>query len=96
MKTAGSRAWHGLAADAARLFVPIARERVGHGREPGTYLVCTVHREANVRPDRLARIVDGLNRLSEPIVFPAHPRTRAALEGVAASGYGGRGPRTAR
>src|SRR5205807_4844935 len=34
----------------------------------------------NVRPERLRRIVEGLNRLNEPIVFPAHPRTRRALE----------------
>jgi UDP-GlcNAc3NAcA epimerase len=63
-------------ADAARLFAPLAP----HGRrEPGSYLLCTVHREANVRPERLARIVEGLNRLEEPVVFPAHPRTRSAL-----------------
>jgi UDP-GlcNAc3NAcA epimerase len=63
-------------ADATRLFGPLARRT----REPGTYLLCTVHREANVRPDRLARIVEGLNRLPEPVVFPVHPRTRRALE----------------
>ena len=62
-------------ADAARLFAPLAPRP----RAPRTYLLCTVHREANVRPERLARIVEGLNRLEEPIVFPAHPRTRAAL-----------------
>jgi UDP-GlcNAc3NAcA epimerase len=63
-------------ADAARLFAPLAP--TGQ-REPGTYLLCTVHREANVRPERLARIVEGLNALDEPVVFPAHPRTRTAL-----------------
>ena len=49
------------------------------GVEPGSYLAATLHREANVRPVRLARIADGLNRLEEPVVFAAHPRTRAAL-----------------
>jgi UDP-GlcNAc3NAcA epimerase len=63
-------------ADAARLFAPLAPEG---GREAGSYLLCTVHREANLRPDRLVRIVEGLNRLEEPVVFPAHPRTRVAL-----------------
>jgi UDP-GlcNAc3NAcA epimerase len=48
--------------------------------EPGSYLVATVHREANVKQPRLGRIVEGLNRLDEPIAFPAHPRTRAALD----------------
>jgi UDP-GlcNAc3NAcA epimerase len=70
-------------ADANRRLVPIARERSrileDLALEPGRYLVATVHREANVRPDRLARIADGLSRLPEPVVFPAHPRTRAAL-----------------
>jgi UDP-GlcNAc3NAcA epimerase len=67
-------------ADAARLFAPLARERVSIKREPGTYLVATVHREANVAQPRLGRIVEGLNRLDEPLVFPVHPRTRTALE----------------
>jgi UDP-N-acetylglucosamine 2-epimerase len=76
-------------ADANRLFGPIARERsdvlARLGVEPGGYVLVTVHREANVRPERLARIVEGLNRLEEPIVFPAHPRTRAALAGLRTS-----------
>jgi UDP-N-acetylglucosamine 2-epimerase len=53
-----------------------------HGLEPGTYLFATVHREANVRPERLARIAEGLNRLRDPVVFSAHPRTRAALANI--------------
>src|SRR5690349_17694492 len=72
--------------DALRLFAPIARRRSRVldelGVEPGRYLVCTVHREANVRPERLARIVEGLNRIEQRIVFPAHPRTRPLLEGL--------------
>jgi UDP-GlcNAc3NAcA epimerase len=63
-------------ADATRLFAPLAP---AGRREPGSYLLCTIHREANVRPERLTRIVSGLNRLTEPVVFPAHPRTRTAL-----------------
>ena len=74
-------------ADATRLFAPIARERSSalerFGVEPDGYVVVTVHREANVtRPERLDRIVEGLRRIDEPIVFPAHPRTRAALDAV--------------
>jgi UDP-N-acetylglucosamine 2-epimerase len=70
-------------ADACFRFAPIARERsqilerLGLG--PGTYVVATIHREANVRPERLARIVDGIGRVAEPVVFPAHPRTRSLL-----------------
>ncbi len=72
-------------ADASFRLAPIARERSTIlerlGLEPGTYVVATVHREANVVQPRLGRIVDALNRLDEPVVFPAHPRTRAALDG---------------
>jgi UDP-GlcNAc3NAcA epimerase len=71
-------------ADANFRLAPVARRRSGVlerlGLEPGGYAVATLHREANVRPDRLARIVGGLGRLTEPVVFPAHPRTRAVLE----------------
>ncbi len=70
-------------ADAAVRFAPLARERSGVldelGVEPGRYVVATVHREANVRPDRLARILDGLARVDEPVILPAHPRTRATI-----------------
>jgi UDP-N-acetylglucosamine 2-epimerase len=71
-------------ADACFALAPIARERSSilaeHGLEPGAYVVATIHREANVRPERLARIVDGLARIGERVVFPAHPRTRTTLE----------------
>ncbi len=67
-------------ADASRLFAPLARERVQLDElEPGRYAIATVHRLANVSQPRLGRIVEGLSRLDEPVVFPAHPRTRAAL-----------------
>ena len=70
-------------ADACFQFEPIARERSTvlrrHELTPGAYVAATIHREANVQPDRLARIVDGLGRLGERVIFPAHPRTRAAL-----------------
>src|SRR6266508_831520 len=47
--------------------------------EPGRYVLATIHREANVRPDRLARILDGLGRVDERVVLPAHPRTRSVI-----------------
>jgi UDP-GlcNAc3NAcA epimerase len=72
-------------ADAALRFAPIARQRSAIlaelGVEPRRYVVATVHREANVRPERLARILDGLGRAGEPVVLPAHPRTQATIEG---------------
>ncbi len=70
-------------ADAAARFGPIARERsriLGSlGIAPGEYVLATVHREANVRPDRLRRIVAGLAGAGRHVVLPAHPRTRAVL-----------------
>jgi UDP-N-acetylglucosamine 2-epimerase len=71
-------------ADAALRFAPIARERFAPPHDAGTYVLATVHREANVRPGRLRRIVSGLSALDEPVVFPAHPRTANVLraEGI--------------
>jgi UDP-GlcNAc3NAcA epimerase len=73
-------------ADACFRLAPLARERsqVLERFElvPGAYVVATIHREANVRPERLARIVDGLGRIPEPVLFPAHPRTWALLRSL--------------
>jgi UDP-N-acetylglucosamine 2-epimerase len=65
-------------ADASMRFAPLARERYPQAGTP--YVVATVHREANVAEPRLRRIADGLSRLPDRVVFPAHPRTRGALE----------------
>ena len=69
--------------DANLRLAPLARERsralAAAGVEPGRYLLLTLHREANVRGPSLERIVAALNALDEPVVFPAHPRTAAAL-----------------
>jgi UDP-N-acetylglucosamine 2-epimerase len=70
-------------ADATMRFAPIARERSRIleqlGIAPDGYVVATLHREANVSQPRLGRIVAGFNRIEGPVIFPAHPRTRAAL-----------------
>jgi UDP-GlcNAc3NAcA epimerase len=74
--------------DANLRLAPIARERSGAleetGVEPGAYVLATLHREANARQPVLGRIVHALGLLGEPVVFPVHPRTRAALaaEGI--------------
>jgi UDP-N-acetylglucosamine 2-epimerase len=79
-------------ADASFRLAPLARERsrilVGLDLEPGSYAAVTIHREANVRPDRLRRIFQGLDRIEGPVVFPAHPRTSsAARSGGLAPGH---------
>ena len=50
-------------ADASRLFAPLARAAFPVPHPPGTYVVVTIHRQANVEQPRLGRIVDGLNRI---------------------------------
>jgi UDP-GlcNAc3NAcA epimerase len=71
-------------ADAAFRFGPIARDRSSVlarlGVAVGSYVVATVHREANVRTERLARILAGLGRSEARVLFPAHPRTRSVIE----------------
>jgi UDP-GlcNAc3NAcA epimerase len=71
--------------DVANLLAPRARERVSAleacGVGPGAYLLATAHRAGNVDdPERLARLVDLLLAVPEPVVLPLHPRTRARLE----------------
>jgi UDP-N-acetylglucosamine 2-epimerase len=73
-------------ADACFRLAPVARERsrilARLDLSRGSYVVATIHREANVQPERLARIVDGLGRINHQVVFPAHPRTRSRLSEV--------------
>jgi UDP-GlcNAc3NAcA epimerase len=70
--------------DANLRLAPIARQRSQAlelaGVEPGRYALATVHREANTREPALGLIVEALNALEEPVVFPLHPRTAAAIE----------------
>jgi UDP-N-acetylglucosamine 2-epimerase len=45
------------------------------------YLLATVHRPRNTDdPERLSAILSALDRADETVVFPAHPRTRQAIE----------------
>ena len=71
-------------ADANFRLAPLARERstILDTAEvtPGAYVVATLHREANVVQPRLGRLLEGLSRIEERVIFPAHPRTRAAIE----------------
>jgi UDP-GlcNAc3NAcA epimerase len=67
-------------ADASRLFAPLARAAFPVPHDPGSYVVVTIHRQANVEQPRLEHIVDGLNGIDGMVVFPIHPRTRARIE----------------
>jgi UDP-N-acetylglucosamine 2-epimerase len=51
------------------------------GVESGRYLLATMHRASNTDdPRNLANIVGALSDSGDPVVFPAHPRTRKAME----------------
>jgi UDP-GlcNAc3NAcA epimerase len=70
--------------DASLVLAPRARDRSAAledaGVEPGRYVLLTLHRPANARPEPLRNVLDALADLDDPIVFPAHPRTRAVLD----------------
>ena len=76
-------------ADASRIFAPLARSAFPVPHAPRSYVIATIHRQANVEQPRLGQIVDGLNRIDEMVVFPVHPRTRARMkdEGLALGGH---------
>ncbi len=59
-----------------------AREiAAGFGAEPAEYVLATIHRPENTDdPERLRTILDELSKLGLPVLFPLHPRTRAAAE----------------
>ena len=69
--------------DASRMFAPAAAARPGPrglGLEPGGYLLVTVHRAAATdTPEALASLVEVLEAIEEPAIFPVHPRTRHRL-----------------
>jgi UDP-GlcNAc3NAcA epimerase len=79
--------------DANLRLAPIARQRSQalelDGVESGGYVLVTVHRESNTKEPALGRIVEALNALEEPVVFPLHPRTAGAIEshGLRLSGH---------
>jgi UDP-N-acetylglucosamine 2-epimerase len=59
------------------------------GLAEGGFILATVHRAENTdRPDRLAGIMRALAEAGEPVVFPVHPRTRAALQQSAVADNG--------
>ncbi len=71
-------------ADATRIFAPIARERAAAVLDelaaPDRFDLVTIHRQANVEPEQLRRLISELNAVGRPSIFPAHPRTRAVME----------------
>jgi UDP-GlcNAc3NAcA epimerase len=81
--TAGVHMVGDVMVDVARAFAPAARrsgavERLG--LEPGAYALVTVHRQSNTTDAAMPALVEVLEALTQPAVFPIHPRTRAALE----------------
>jgi UDP-N-acetylglucosamine 2-epimerase (non-hydrolysing) len=54
------------------------------GLDDGAYVVVTLHRPALVDGPLLAEAMAALGRVAAtlPVIFPAHPRTRAAIEAL--------------
>ena len=72
-------------ADVTLAFAPVAERRSRaleeHGLTAGEYLLVTAHRAGNVDPpDRLLKLVELLEAMPLPALFPLHPRTRARLD----------------
>jgi UDP-N-acetylglucosamine 2-epimerase (non-hydrolysing)/UDP-GlcNAc3NAcA epimerase len=70
--------------DVALEVQPRVRGRIdvleAYGVNPGEFVLVTAHRPGNVdAPDRLRALVELLEALPLPAVFPVHPRTRARL-----------------
>ena len=70
--------------DVAAQFGPLAQQpldRAGAGwaSSPAATRLMTVHRQANTESAALPALVEVLESIEEPLVFPIHPRTEAAL-----------------
>lgn len=66
-----ARALDGVSVDLTRYF---------DGDAPERFVVATIHRPENTdSADALARVLDGLTAIEAPVLFLAHPRTRAAI-----------------
>jgi UDP-GlcNAc3NAcA epimerase len=82
--TAGVHLVGDVMVDAARAFAPIASRRSSAlrdlGVEPGGYVILTAHRPANTLAETVETLVEVIEAVDLPVVFPAHPRTRAALD----------------
>jgi len=70
--------------DAFEQNLEIARRNAGalaeHGLEPGAFQLLTLHRAENVdETSVLARILRAVRESGKQVVFPIHPRTRAAI-----------------
>ena len=91
-RAAGERHLVGdVMADVLLAFRGPAQERstalADHGVDPGEFVLVTAHRAGNVDdPERLRRLVELLEAVPAPVVFPLHPRTRARLEEAALLG----------
>lgn len=72
--------------DAVLRYVETARQRSTLRQQLAlgdAYALVTIHRPANADdPVALRAILDGLNRLEMPVVFPVHPRTRRLLSSL--------------
>jgi UDP-N-acetylglucosamine 2-epimerase (non-hydrolysing) len=67
-----------------QMFLPAIRKMKcwrDYGLEKGSYALVTIHRPSNVdEPRGLTEVIDLLNALPYPVIFPIHPRTQKRLD----------------
>jgi len=67
-----------------QLFLPAIKKMKcwrDYGLDKGSYALVTIHRPSNVdEPRALTQVIDLLNSLPYPIIFPIHPRTQRRLD----------------
>lgn len=71
--------------DAVLTFSKIAEEKINLSDiipfETGAYNLATIHRPSNTdNPDNLTSILDALDQLDKPVVWPVHPRNNETIK----------------
>ena len=88
LKREGAHGAVHLVGDVMRDALELHLERAASRPHPGArlglgargYLLLTIHRAENTdRPEPLMAILEALEAIAEPVIFPVHPRTREAL-----------------
>ena len=73
--------------DAALHFLPIAKQKSttleDNNLTPGQYFLATLHRPSNTdNPSILTTLLDTLDALPLPVLFPIHPRTQSKIQSL--------------
>ncbi len=89
--TAGVHQSGDVMVDALRYYTPIGEKKSTILKQlklqRNQFVLMTIHRPANAdSPERLKQLVQALDRVARPIIFPVHPRTRKLVDELFNSG----------